>query len=153
MGSTSGCTPVLIAHTRATVHHGEVVQCCRRLVVTLTVLSVLLGLSSAASARPGFVEPPRVVVGDSDGDGLTEASATGIAGAPCACRCPVVGSATDASALGQDTSADTRTALVVCGTRLGVGFNPNAFDPSGALHAGGRLRVNPGGLGRGGPAG
>ena len=123
------------------------------LVATFAVLSVLLGLSSAASARPGFVEPPRVVVGDSDGDGLTEASATGIAGAPCACRCPVVGGVADASAGGQDLTADTRTALLVCGTRLGVGFNPNAPDLLGTPHAGGRLRVTPNGLGRGGPAG
>jgi hypothetical protein len=123
------------------------------LVVILTVLSGLMGLASAASARPGFVEPPRVVVGDSDGDGLSEASATGIAGAPCACRCPVMGGAVDAAAAGQDLTADTRTALVVCGTRLGVGFDPNAPDLLGAPHAGGRLRLNPGGLGRGGPAG
>ena len=122
------------------------------LVVTFTVLSALLGLSSVASARPGFVEPPRVVVGDSDGDGLVEASATEIAGVPCACRCPVMGGMVDASAVGQDLSADTRSALVMCGTRLGVGLDPNAPD-TGPPHAGGRLNLNPGGLGRGGPAG
>jgi hypothetical protein len=122
-------------------------------VATFAVLSVLLGLTPAASARPGFVEPPRVVVGDSDGDGLVEASATGIAGAPCACRCPVVGAVTDATAAGQDLSAETRTALVVCGTGVGVGINPNAPDLLGTPHAGARLRVNPNGLGRGGPAG
>jgi hypothetical protein len=120
----------------------------RFVVVTLTVASVLLGPSSVASARPGFVEPPKVVVGDSDGDGMTEASVAGIAGAPCACRCPVIGGGADASALGQDATADTRTALVVCGTRLGAGFNPNAPGP-GTPSAGTRLRVNPGGLGRG----
>ena len=121
--------------------------------VIAAVLLGVVGLSSAASARPGFVEPPRVVVGDSDGDGLAEASATGIAGAPCACRCPVMGGAVDASALRQDVTADTRTALVVCGTRLGVGFDPNAADLGGAPHAGGRVTFDPGGLGRGGPAG
>jgi hypothetical protein len=119
----------------------------------LAVLAGLIGPASAASARPGFVEPPRVVVGDSDGDGLSEASATGIAGAPCACRCPVMGGAVDASAAGQDLTADTRTALVVCGTRLGVGLDPNTPDLLGAPHVGGRLSLNPGGLGRGGPAG
>lgn len=123
------------------------------LVVTLTVLSALLGLSSVASARPAFVEPPRVVVGDSDGDGLIEASASEIAGVPCACRCPVMGWVVDASAVGQDLSADTRTALVLCGTRLGVGLNPNAPEVAGPPRAGARLEFNPGGLGRGGPAG
>ena len=123
------------------------------MVVTLTLMWVLLGLSSAASARPGFVEPPRIVVGDSDGDGLIEASASEMAGAPCACRCPVMGGAVDASAVGQDLSADPRTALVVCGTRLGVAFNPNPPDIVDAPQAGGRLRFDPGGLGRGGPAG
>jgi hypothetical protein len=130
-----------------------VIRCRLFLVVILTAVSAVMGLASAAAARPGFVEPPGVVVGDSDGDGLTEASATGIAGAPCACRCPVMGGAVDASAVGQDLTADTRTALVVCGTRLGVGFNPNAPHLLGAPDVGVRLRFNPGGLGRGGPAG
>jgi hypothetical protein len=121
--------------------------------VTLTVMAGLVGLSSAASARPGFVEAPRVVIGDTDGDGLVEASATAVAGAPCACRCPVMGGAVDGSAVGQDLTADTRTALVVCGTRFGVGFDPGDADLSGTPQAGSRLRFNPGGLGRGGPAG
>ena len=122
------------------------------MVMTLTLLAGLIGLAPAASARPGFVEPPRVVVGDSDGDGLVEASATEIAGAPCACRCPVMGGTAAASAVGQELSADTRTALVVCGTRLGVGFDPNPADLA-PPRLDGRFRFNPGGLGRGGPAG
>ena len=129
------------------------VQWRRPVVVTFVVLSVALGSSTVASARPGFVEPPVVGVGDSDGDGMTEASAAGIAGTPCACRCPVIGGAAGASALGQDATADTRTALVLCGTRLGAGFDPNAPDLLGPPNAGGRLDINPGGLGRGGPAG
>jgi len=64
-----------------------------------------------------------------------------------------MGGAVNASAAGQDLTADTRTALVVCGTRLGVGLDPNPPDLLGVPHAGGRLRLNPGGLGRGGPAG
>jgi hypothetical protein len=123
------------------------------LVVTFTVLAALVGSSSAASARPGFVEPPRVVVGDSDGDGLIEASASEIAGAPCACRCPVVGGMVDATAVGQDLSADTRTAVVLCGTRLGLGLDPNAPEAAAPPRAGARLELNPGGLGRGVPAG
>jgi len=125
----------------------------RLLVVTSTVLSALAGLSPVASARPGFVEPPRIAVGDSDGDGLIEASATEIAGAPCACRCPVMGGVVDASAVGQDLRADTRTALVLCGTRVGVGLDPNPPEVAGPPRAGARLEFNPGGLGRGGPAG
>ncbi len=120
------------------------------------LMATLMGLtafSSAASASGGFVEPPKVVVADSDGDGIAEASASGIAGGPCACRCPVLGAASDIAALGQAFSLDSRSALVVCGTRLAVGANPNAPEASGEPRVDGRLRFNPNGLGRGGPAG
>jgi hypothetical protein len=126
----------------------------RLLMATLVGLIGLLGaFSPAASATSGFVEPPKVVVADSDGDGLAEASASGIAGGPCACRCPVMGADSEVAALGQAFTVGTRSALVVCGTRLAVDANPNALDILGRPHAGGRLRFNPNGLGRGGPAG
>ena len=120
------------------------------------LMATLIGLtafSSAAFAGDGFVEAPRVVIADSDGDGIAEASATGIAGGPCACRCPVMGAASNLAVVGQTLALDTRSALVVCGTRLSAGANPNAPDASGEPRLDGRLRFNPNGLGRGGPAG
>jgi hypothetical protein len=129
-----------------------VVDCRRLTVVALVVLGGLLGTSSTAAARPGFVERPKIEVGDSDGDGMAEASATGIAGAPCACRCPVMVAAVGGSAAGQDLAADTRNALVVCGTKAAVGLDPNAPELT-PPRAEGRLKLQPGGLGRGGPAG
>ena len=120
------------------------------------LMATLIGLtacSSAAFAAGGFVEPPKVVVADSDGDGIVEASATGIAGGPCACRCPTMGAGSDVAVLGQEFTLGTRSALIVCGTRFAAGANPNAPDALGEPRLGGRLEVNPNGLGRGGPAG
>jgi hypothetical protein len=126
----------------------------RLLMATLVGLIGLIGaFSPAASATSGFVEPPKVVVGDSDGDGIAEASASGIAGGPCACRCPVMGADSDVAALGQTFTLGTRSALVVCGTRLAADANPNSPDALGEPRLSGRLRFNPGGIGRGGPAG
>ena len=126
----------------------------RLLMATLVGLIVPIGtFSAAASASSGFVEPPKVVVADSDGDGLAEASASGIAGGPCACRCPVMGADSEVVALGQVFMLGTRSALVVCGTRLTAGANPNAPDALDEPRLSGRLRLNPNGLGRGGPAG
>jgi hypothetical protein len=106
-----------------------------------------------AMAHGRFVEPPSVTVGDSDGDGLPEASVVGTAGGPCACRCPVMGGDVDAGAAGQVATAGTRTALVVCGTRVAAGLTPKAPDPLVTPRVGGRLYVDPGGLGLGGPSG
>ena len=122
----------------------------RLLVVTLIGLTAF---SSAAAAAGGLVEPPKVFVGDSDGDGIAEASATGIAGGPCACRCPIMGAGSNLAVLGQEFTLGTRSALIVCGTRLAAGANPNPPDAQGEPRLGGRLEVNPKGLGRGGPAG
>jgi len=120
----------------------------------LTATLIGLGtLSSAAFATGGFVEPPEVVVADSDGDGIAEASATGIAGGPCACRCPIMGAGSDLAVLGQEFTLGTRSALVVCGTRVAAGADPNAPGARAEPRLGGRLEVNPNGLGRGGPAG
>lgn len=126
-------------------------RCARLLMASLAGL--VGAFSSPASATPGFAEPPKVVVADSDGDGIAEASATGIAGGPCACRCPVMGAESDLAALGQTFALGTRSALVVCGTRLAAGANPNSPDVSGEPRVDGRLRFNPNGIGRGGPAG
>lgn len=125
----------------------------RLLMATLVGLTGLIGAFSSAASASGFLEPPKVVVGDSDGDGLAEASASGIAGGPCACRCPIMGADSDVAAVGQTISLGTRSALVVCGTRLAAGANPNPPDVLGEPRVGGRLRFNPNGLGRGGPAG
>jgi hypothetical protein len=130
-------------------------RCAARLLMaTLVGLTGLLGAFSSAASASGFVEPPKVVVADSDGDGLAEASASGVAGGPCACRCPIMGGSSDVAALGQTFTLTTRSALVVCGTRLAAGANPNAPDALGEpLHLSGRLEFNPNGIGRGGPAG
>jgi hypothetical protein len=120
------------------------------------LIATLIGLtagSSAAFAAGGFVEPPKVVVADSDGDGIAEASATGMAGGPCACRCPIMGAGSDIRAFGQEFTLGTRSALIVCGTRVAAGANPNIPDAGGEPRLGGRFEVNPNGLGRGGPAG
>lgn len=126
----------------------------RLLMVTLIGLTGLIGgFSPAVSASGGFVEPPEVVVSDSDGDGMAEASASGIAGGPCACRCPIMGASSEVAALGQTFTLGTRSALVVCGTRLAAGANPNPPDALGEPRLSGRLELNPNGIGRGGPAG
>jgi hypothetical protein len=116
-------------------------------------MSVVLGLPAGASASTGLLERPEVEVADTDGDGRAEATASGAAGGPCACRCPVMGGGVDTRAAGQTLSADGRSALVVCGTRMAVGVDPADPDVLLAPRAEGRLRFNPGGLGRGGPSG
>ena len=119
----------------------------------LAALSAVLSLPPSSFAATDFLERPKVEVGDSDGDGRAEVTASGVAGGPCACWCPVMGSGADATAAGQALSADTRSALVVCGTRLAVGVDPDAPDASMVPRADGRMHFDPGGLGRGGPAG
>ena len=111
--------------------------------------------AAGATAAPvrRTVEPPRASIGDTDGDGLPEASASVLAGGPCACRCPVMGGAVDGGAVGEVARADTRTALVVCGTRLSASVDPAPPDGQVPPGVGGRLRLDPGGLGRGGPGG
>jgi hypothetical protein len=64
-----------------------------------------------------------------------------------------MGADSEVGALGQTFTLDTRSALVVCGTRLAAGANPNAPDTLGKPRLSGRLQFNPGGIGRGGPAG
>jgi hypothetical protein len=119
----------------------------------LAAVSAVLSLPPSSFASTDFLERPRVEVGDSDGDGRPEASASGVAGGPCACRCPVLGSTAGATAAGQALSADARSALVVCGTRLAVGVDPDDPDALRAPRADSRMQFNPGGLGRGAPAG
>ena len=121
------------------------------MVAALIVVVCLIG--PGASASSGLVGPLKIELGDSDGDGLAEVSALGVAGGPCACRCPIMGGDWEFAVLGQTVALGTRSALVVCGTRLAVGVNPGAPDPLGDPQIGGRLRFNPNGLGRGGPAG
>lgn len=128
-------------------------RAARLLMVTLVGLTGLIGAFPSAASASGFVEPPKVVVADSDGDGMAEASASGIAGGPCACRCPIMGADSDVAVLGQTFTLATRSALVVCGTRLAADANPNAPDALGQPRLSGRLHFNPNGLGRGGPAG
>lgn len=96
---------------------------------------------------------PKLTVGDADGDGLPEASASGVAGGPCACWCPVMGGDTGAGVAGQVAGVETRTAVILCGTRLAATVDPNAPDGSGAPRAIGHLRFDRGGIGRGGPGG
>jgi hypothetical protein len=123
----------------------------RIVVATLAVVVGLIG--PGASPSQSLVGPLKVEVGDSDGDGLVEASALGMTGGPCACRCPVIGGDWEVALLGQTIALGTRSALVVCGTRLAAGVNPGAPDLLAVPRIGGRLRFNPNGLGRGGPAG
>ena len=125
----------------------------RLAVAVLAAGAGFAGWASAASAARGPVEVPRVSAGDSDGDGLPEASASLLAGGPCACRCPVMGGALAAGAAGEVASLDTRTALVVCGTRLTASVDPAPADGRVPPRAGGVLRFDPGGIGRGGPGG
>jgi hypothetical protein len=125
----------------------------RALRLVLAAVSAVLSLPPSVSASAGFVERPVVAIGDSDGDGRAEATASGAIGGPCACRCPVMGGGIDTRAAGQTLAADSRSALVVCGTRMSVGLDPADLDVLVAPRADGRLRFNPGGLGRGGPAG
>jgi hypothetical protein len=125
----------------------------RLAVVVLAVCSSAVGAASAASATRRPVEVPRVTAGDTDGDGLPEASVSGVAGGPCACRCPVMGGEAGASAAGQVASAGTGTALIVCGTRVAVATDPSPPDVHGTPRADGRLKLDPGGVGQGGPAG
>jgi hypothetical protein len=125
----------------------------RALVVVLVALGALNGLRSPALASTSLVGPPQVTVGDSDGDGMTEASVSGVAGGPCACRCPLMGGEAGVAAAGQAVTTGSRSALVVCGTRTGLSADPDTPDPTGGPRVSSRLRYNPGGLGRGGPAG
>jgi hypothetical protein len=123
----------------------------RIVVATLIVVFGLIG--PGASAAQSLVGPLEVELGDTDGDGLAEASALGGAGGPCACRCPIIGGDWEIAALGQKVASGTRSALVVCGTRLAAGVNPGAPDVFAEPDIRSRLRFNPNGLGRGGPAG
>jgi hypothetical protein len=101
-------------------------QLARLAVVVLAVCSSAVGAASAASATRRPVEVPRVTAGDTDGD---------------------------ASAAGQVASAGTGTALIVCGTRVAVATDPSPPDVHGTPRADGRLKLDPGGVGQGGPAG
>ena len=123
----------------------------RFVMAILIVVAILIG--PATSAAQGLAGPLKFELGDSDGDGLVEASALGGAGGPCACRCPILGGDWELGLLGQSVALGTRTALVVCGTRLSAGVNPGAPDVLGEPRLGGRFRFNPNGLGQGGPAG
>ena len=125
----------------------------RLAVAVLAAGAGFAGWASAASAARGPVEVPRVSAGDSDGDGLPEASASVLAGGPCACRCPVVGGAVGAAAAGETAAADTRTALVVCGTRVSTALDPGPPDLRVPPRLGGTFRFDPGGIDCGGPAG
>ena len=107
--------------------------------------------TAGEARRP--VEVPTVTAGDSDGDGFPEASVSTLAGGPCACRCPVMGGAVGAAAAGETAAADTRTALVVCGTRVSTALDPGPPDLRVPPRLGGTFRFDPGGIGRGGPAG
>jgi hypothetical protein len=122
-------------------------------VLVLVAWCGVVGMPRAALAARGPVEVPKVSVGDSDGDGLPEVSTSGVAGGPCACRCPIAGAATGAEAAGISVAGDTRSALVVCGTRLAAAVDPGAPDAGTRPEVGARLQFNPNGLGRGGPAG
>jgi hypothetical protein len=124
----------------------------RLLLLGLIALSPVPVRPAGARAAPAIVAPPRVTLGDSDGDGLPEASVSGVVGGPCACRCPVAGADADARAADQVVSAGAATALVVCGTRIAAVLDPGA-PGGGSPRADGRLRLDPGGLGRGGPSG
>src|SRR5687768_3509789 len=112
----------------------------RSLGLALSAMSVVLGLPAGALASPGLVEPPVVGLGDPDGDGRAAATVSGAAGGPCACRCPVMGGGVDTRAAGQTLSADSRSALVVCGTRMAIGVDPADPDVLVAPGADGRLR-------------
>jgi len=125
----------------------------RALVVVLVALGALTGLRSPALASTSLVGAPQITVGDSDGDGVPEAAASGVAGGPCACRCPLMGGEAGVAAAGQAVTTGSRSALVVCGTRTSLSANPDAPDANRGPQFSGRLRFNPGGLGRGGPAG
>jgi hypothetical protein len=122
-------------------------------VLLLVAWSGVFGMPRAALAARGPVEVPKVAAGDSDGDGLPEISSSGVAGGPCACRCPIAGAATGAEAAGIEVAGETRSALVVCGTRLAAGVDPDVPDAGARPEVSARLRLNPNGLGRGGPAG
>jgi len=130
-----------------------VTRVVRAVLVLLAGWSAVVGPASAAHAARGPVQVPKVTLGDSDGDGLPEASVSALEGGPCACRCPVMGGDAGVDAAGVVASADTRTALVVCGTRLEAAVDPAPPDPQARPRADGRLHLDPGGLGRGGPGG
>ena len=121
------------------------------LVVTAALalcLSPAAGASTAPAARAGFVETPEVSFGDSDGDGLAEAAASGSAGGPCACWCPSVGGAGQLALAGQVAGVDSRSVMVLCGTRLATTVDPNAPDPAGGRGLDGDMHFRPGGFGR-----
>lgn len=129
------------------------IRLSRAALVVLVGWCGVVGAPRVAGAARGPVEVPKVTVGDSDGDGQPEITTTGVAGGPCACRCPVIGGGTGAEAAGIEIAGDTRSALVVCGTRLAASVDPGPPDGSAGPRGGAGLRVNPNGLGRGGPAG
>lgn len=122
-------------------------------IVVATAIVVFGLIGPGASASHSLVGPLDIELGDSDDDGLVEASVAGVAGGPCACRCPILGGDWEVAVLGQRLALGTRSALGVCGTGLAVGVNPGAPDLRRDPHIGSRLNFNPNGLGRGGPAG
>jgi len=122
-------------------------------VIAIGAWAGIAGPTSVARAAGGPVQVPRVTVGDSDGDGLPEASVAVVAGGPCACRCPVLGGAVVAGAVGEVARIDTRTALVICGTRVAAVVDPGPPERSRPPGAGAGLGLDPGGVGRGGPGG
>lgn len=123
----------------------------RILVATFIAVFALVG--PGAPASHSLAGPIDVEFGDTDHDGLVETSVSGVAGGPCACRCPIVGGSWTVAVLGQVVALTTRSALGVCGTRLAAGLDPGAPDPGGSPPLGSRFQFNPNGLGRGGPAG
>jgi hypothetical protein len=100
------------------------IRLCRLAVLLVLGCSALVGVSRPAMAADGPIEVPKVSLGDSDGDGLPEVSVSWFAGGPCACRCPILGGATGMQVSGIKVAVEARSALVVCGTRLGVGVDP-----------------------------
>ncbi|MEW6477288.1 MAG: hypothetical protein AB1679_33965 [Actinomycetota bacterium] len=122
-------------------------------IVVATLIAVVGLIGPGASASQGLVGPLKLDVGDSDRDGLAEASVLGAAGGPCACRCPIIGGDWEVAVLGQTLALGIRSALGVCGTRLKAGVDPGPPDPRADPDVGSELEFNPNGLGRGGPAG
>lgn len=118
------------------------------LAALLAVAAGVMALPGAADARPGFVETPQVAVGDSDGDGLAEASVAGVAGGPCACWCPILRGRSQLATAGQTVGVESRSAAVLCGTRVVTTVDPDAPDPDRAPGIDGGLEFNPGGFGR-----
>lgn len=129
------------------------IQPGRVLLLSVPAMLALAMVGAGVAGRPAgamvdasrFVEAPTVTVGDADGDGFPEASGAGLAGGPCGCRCPVMGADAGATAAGQELTAGTGTALVVCGTRVAAAADPNRPDAGTTPEVGGRVRLDPGG--------